>query len=414
MAREAELLSPSPRILSGVLALLASFAIALPTLIAFNIAPSATFFNQAAAFVGWGGFLLALAGAMPKRGVAACAGHARDAGRAGHRLSGGVGRVGIRPGPVVPIAIGGGNRAERHPRPGRRRSGAARRFRRTCVPRLLRRTGRRWNRQQPDRPGAGIRPRLARRRLGRDLGDPGPCHRQCAPAKSPQQPVAVVDRRGRLARRNETCLSKARHRAGARIHLCDRAQRLAHRRGGNADPCGVGLLRSPLVAARSRPARALAADLRRMLVGNDAMGHPEPSSLRRPDALRRQRRHLQLALWHLVEHAVADRDASMAGRWLRRVQFRLVVDAVSRPAGGVLRSHPQHPAQLPGRARHSARGARDEPDVVCALASAAERDCRREAPAGRRIAGHHRAGITGLHSARGVRRRHHGGGAQHA
>ena len=42
------------------LALLACGAIAFPTLIAFNLAPSATFFNQAAAFVGWGGFLLVL------------------------------------------------------------------------------------------------------------------------------------------------------------------------------------------------------------------------------------------------------------------------------------------------------------------------------------------------------------------
>ena len=45
---------PSP------LAVLACAAIALPTLIAFNLAPSATFFNQAAAFIGWGGFLLVL------------------------------------------------------------------------------------------------------------------------------------------------------------------------------------------------------------------------------------------------------------------------------------------------------------------------------------------------------------------
>ena len=35
-------------------------AVAVPTLIAFNVAPSATFFNQAAAFVGWGAFLLVL------------------------------------------------------------------------------------------------------------------------------------------------------------------------------------------------------------------------------------------------------------------------------------------------------------------------------------------------------------------
>jgi len=39
---------------------LACLAVAFPTLIAFNLSPSATFFNQAAAFVGWGGFLLVL------------------------------------------------------------------------------------------------------------------------------------------------------------------------------------------------------------------------------------------------------------------------------------------------------------------------------------------------------------------
>jgi hypothetical protein len=44
----------------------ACVAIALPTLIAFNVAPSATFFNQAAAFVGWGGFLLLLSTHAPK------------------------------------------------------------------------------------------------------------------------------------------------------------------------------------------------------------------------------------------------------------------------------------------------------------------------------------------------------------
>ena len=42
------------------LIVLACLAVALPTLIAFNVSPSATFFNQAAAFVGWGGFLLVL------------------------------------------------------------------------------------------------------------------------------------------------------------------------------------------------------------------------------------------------------------------------------------------------------------------------------------------------------------------
>jgi O-antigen ligase len=54
---------------SVVLAVLACLAIALPTLIAYNVSPSATFFNQAAAFVGWGGFLLALGTELPRRAL---------------------------------------------------------------------------------------------------------------------------------------------------------------------------------------------------------------------------------------------------------------------------------------------------------------------------------------------------------
>ncbi len=46
------------------LAVLACIAVAFPTLIAFNVSPSATFFNQAAAFVGWGGFLIVLAAGL--------------------------------------------------------------------------------------------------------------------------------------------------------------------------------------------------------------------------------------------------------------------------------------------------------------------------------------------------------------
>jgi O-antigen ligase len=48
---------------------LASLAIAFPTLIAFNVPPSATFFNQAASFVGWGGFLLVLGTSLPRHAL---------------------------------------------------------------------------------------------------------------------------------------------------------------------------------------------------------------------------------------------------------------------------------------------------------------------------------------------------------
>jgi O-antigen ligase len=44
-----------------VLVVLASIAIGLPTLLAFNLPPSSTFLNQAAALIGWGAFLTVLA-----------------------------------------------------------------------------------------------------------------------------------------------------------------------------------------------------------------------------------------------------------------------------------------------------------------------------------------------------------------
>ena len=50
----------------GIWTLLALPAIVLPTLVAFNVSPSATFLNQAAAFVGWGGFLLVMGSALPR------------------------------------------------------------------------------------------------------------------------------------------------------------------------------------------------------------------------------------------------------------------------------------------------------------------------------------------------------------
>ncbi|MCE9660504.1 MAG: Wzy polymerase domain-containing protein [Burkholderiales bacterium] len=49
------------------LSLLACLAIAFPTLIAFNLSPSATFFNQSAAFIGWGGFLLVLGAGLAQQ-----------------------------------------------------------------------------------------------------------------------------------------------------------------------------------------------------------------------------------------------------------------------------------------------------------------------------------------------------------
>ena len=53
---------------------LAIWALALPTLVAFNLAPSSTFFNQAAALTGWAGFLIVLAASTQTRLVSPAAG----------------------------------------------------------------------------------------------------------------------------------------------------------------------------------------------------------------------------------------------------------------------------------------------------------------------------------------------------
>jgi O-antigen ligase len=50
-------------------ALCAIAAVALPTLIAWNVSPSATFFNQAAALIGWGAFALVVGAGLPARVV---------------------------------------------------------------------------------------------------------------------------------------------------------------------------------------------------------------------------------------------------------------------------------------------------------------------------------------------------------
>ncbi len=46
---------------------MAGLAVVAPTLVAYNVAPSATFFNQAAAFIGWGLFCIVVALAVPER-----------------------------------------------------------------------------------------------------------------------------------------------------------------------------------------------------------------------------------------------------------------------------------------------------------------------------------------------------------
>ncbi|MDE2627957.1 MAG: O-antigen ligase C-terminal domain-containing protein [Burkholderiales bacterium] len=59
--------TPAPRAATPLrgAAALACLALAAPTLLAFNLPPSSTFLNQAAALIGWGGWLALLAAALP-------------------------------------------------------------------------------------------------------------------------------------------------------------------------------------------------------------------------------------------------------------------------------------------------------------------------------------------------------------
>ncbi len=59
-------LAAAPPVPAWAFAMSATCAVAVPTWIAWNVAPSATFFNQAAALVGWGGFLMLLGACLPR------------------------------------------------------------------------------------------------------------------------------------------------------------------------------------------------------------------------------------------------------------------------------------------------------------------------------------------------------------
>ncbi len=60
-------LSPLKSDESALHVALATASVAIPALLAFNLPPSATFLNQAAALIGWGGWLIVLAAALPAR-----------------------------------------------------------------------------------------------------------------------------------------------------------------------------------------------------------------------------------------------------------------------------------------------------------------------------------------------------------
>ena len=60
--------APEPITFPNVIPALATLALTLPTLLAYNVAPSSTLFNQASALIGWGGLAFALA--LPSQAAA--------------------------------------------------------------------------------------------------------------------------------------------------------------------------------------------------------------------------------------------------------------------------------------------------------------------------------------------------------
>ena len=137
-----------------------------------------------------------------------------------------------------------------------------------------------------------------------------------------------------------------------------RAERLAHRPAGHAAAGRLG---------RARPAAGRAASALLLLLtpvvyallwfGLAAWARAHAACVRRrgaaaPSATCRSSR---FAIWTNTLALIA--RASLARRRLRRIQLRLVADAVPGPAGRVLRPHAQPAAAVRRRARPAARRA---------------------------------------------------------
>jgi hypothetical protein len=367
---------PAP-VPAWALAVGAVFAVAVPTLIAFNVAPSATFFNQAAALVGWGGFLIVLATCLPgsawprSRGALALlaamtltaisALSASVFGAVPSTLS--LSAVGTILPAVLVVAIAASTQ----------RAGLADlAFRAFCIGLVV----------------AGIASAL--------IG--------LVQVFAPHSPDGNWVALAALAGRATGNLRQPNHLSsvllwsvvgavwlGQAKALDDRIAAVlvvvfiyvivltGSRTGalGMLTLAGWGLLDRRL-SRRARIVLALAPLLyAAMWWGTLALGRAKQPGLRRPDALQHQRRHGVAAPGHLVQRAGADRVAPVVRRRLRRLQLRLDADAVPGAAERVLRPHPQPHRQLPGRDGRAAGGARPRAHAVRAPAGARPRDPRR-------------------------------------
>ncbi len=211
-----------------------------------------------------------------------------------------------------------------------------------------------------------------------------PRDRQPAPAESPQQPAALVGGRGDLARRGEDARRPHRGRAGARLRLRHRPERVAHRRARHADARRLGRARPAPVAPGAHRARARAAVLRAMWWGTSLWATHSHQLFAGQDALRRAAATSRPAASAIWSNALAlDRVASLVRRRLRRLQLRLDADARS-PAGRSSSSTTPTTSSSTSRSRWgAARDRRPRADALRALAGARQRD-RRRPRAGRR------------------------------
>ncbi len=231
----------------------ALLAVALPTLLSFNLPPSATFLNQAASLIGWGLWLLLLAALLPATwgrplgdGLAALLGalgllllaalvSPLWAGLPATLSLSSVGMIAAAMLVVLMAAL-----LQRH---GHGRQA----FEAFCW--ALR--GRRCA-QCADRRRADLRAGLDRRQLARG-GQRQPRGRQPAPGQSPEQPAAVVAGGGGVAGGCASAAAAARggHGGVAPDAVRRGAQRFAHRHAGHADAGGLGSAGpAPLAPAR--------------------------------------------------------------------------------------------------------------------------------------------------------------------
>ena len=232
------------------LAAAACAAVAMPALIAFNVPPSATFFNQAAAFVGWGLFLLLATAALSRvklPGAEACPRSRLPWHCSSWRLPTSTYWAAL-PAPLAwssagtllatalafVVAVAAVSEG---------RGGAA--FRALSIGLVV----------------AGLAsavigvlqvylPRVDRRQLDRALVHPRPRRRQPAPAEPPQQPAALGPRRGGLAGRGAQPARRLAAPAAALMMFVVVLSGVADRGSGNVDACRLGPAGPAVVAPR--------------------------------------------------------------------------------------------------------------------------------------------------------------------